>query len=856
MHSLSTFRRNTLTAAIAVICMASFQATANAADAGTPQATGSSSTGTPASSNNAPSGQDDSKNKNKSAVNLQQVVVTASPMASTEMDSSISVSTVDGDQIQTSGAQNAADLLRDIPGIRSESSGGAGNANVSVRGLPVASGGAKYVQYQIDGMPVLEFGDTAFATPDQFLRLDYNIDHVEAVRGGSSSIFASNAPGAILNFITKDGSQPGGDIGVTTGVGVYDYKRIDFDYGGSLSATTRYHFGGFVQSGNGQKNTGDTSQKGGQLMGNITHDIDGGFLRLNLQFTDTRDPVYLPVPLLITGSNSDPHISSIPGFNIQSGTLQSPYFSTDTALNAQGQVIHTNISNGYDTHVNAIGGEGKFKLGDNTGWTLDDKFRLAENYGAFTGPYATNTEDAQSFANSIGGAGSYYTYATDPNAGKRVTNPGTLGGNGYVEETALFNVSLPNMDNATNNLSLSRDFDTAYGDINLQFGYYHSQQNIVQDWHWNTYLQTVQSPDSVLLNLYNAAGKELTSNGLLAYGTPTFCDSCTRYYDAKYMMDAPFVSTTWETDNGWRFDGGLRFDRITGSGYYAQSNEYEAVNITGGSTLSVPEESVPVFTGSTSPIDYSLTHLEYSFGANYNFNQDLAWFVRASDGARFNSDRLLFGGGIEADGSVPNSVGVNIVKQYETGVKWSTPHTSLFVTAFMANTSETNEDVTNVLQPFINAVYHSRGVEFEGSVNYGHFSLSGGVTYTHSLIVSDSITPADVDNVPQRQANWVYQFSPSYSWHAFNVGATVIGTTKSYADDTNGLVMPGYTQVNAYVSYDINERMTASLSVNNLFNAIGLTEVDGSPADVTSNGLNTARSILGRTINISWKYHL
>jgi outer membrane receptor for ferrienterochelin and colicin len=112
------------------------------------------------------------------------------------MDSSISVSTLDADQIQTSGAQNAADLLRSIPGIRSESSGGAGNANVSVRGLPVASGGSKYVQYQVDGMPVLEFGDTAFATPDTFLRTDYNIDHVEAVRGGSSSIFASNAPGA------------------------------------------------------------------------------------------------------------------------------------------------------------------------------------------------------------------------------------------------------------------------------------------------------------------------------------------------------------------------------------------------------------------------------------------------------------------------------------------------------------------------------------------------------------------------------------------------------------------------------------------------------------------------------------
>ncbi|HKT27766.1 TonB-dependent siderophore receptor [Dyella sp.] len=850
MHPLSTFRRNTLTVAIALMCTASFQATAGTTDTSAPQATSSTPSNAQTGSSDASS---QAKDKKQNSVNLQQVVVTGSPLPSTEMNSSISVSTVDGGQIQSSGVQNAADLLRTIPGIRSESSGGAGNANISVRGLPVASGGSKFVQFQVDGMPVLEFGDTAFATPDTFLRTDYNIDHVEAVRGGSSSIFASNAPGAIINFITKDGSTQGGDIGLTVGLGKYDDQRLDFDYGGPLSTSTRYHFGGFVQHGNGQKNTDYTSSSGGQLMGNITHDIDGGFLRLNLQFTDTYDPVYLPVPVMITGNNSDPHVSSIPGFNVQSGVLQSPYFTNDTALNAQGQTIHTNIRDGYHTRVNAIGGEGKFSLGDD--WTLHEQFRLAENYGAFTGPYPTNVESAQTLADSIGGAGSYLTYATGPNAGKRVTSPATLGGNGLASETALFNVSLPNMDNFTNNISLSRTFDTDVGKGTLQFGYYHSQQNVVQDWHWNMYLQTVQSQDSALLNVYSASGKLMTENGLVAYGTPGFCGSCNRYYDAKYMMDAPFVSMTWET-GPWRFDGGVRFDRINGSGYYVGATQTAAVDVNRDGVLSVPEQSVPVYGGATSPINYSKSHLEYSFGANYTIDSNLALFLRASSGARFNSDRLLFGGGILADGSVPQGIGVNVVKQYEGGVKWNTAHTSLFVTGFMANTQEQNEDVTSTIEPFISRHYHARGVEFEGSVNYGHFSLAGGMTYTHSRIVSDAITPADVGNVPQRQANWVYQFSPSYSWRAFNFGATLIGTTKSYASDPNGLVMPGYTQVNTYVSYDINDRMTASLSVNNLFNAIGLTEVDSSPETVTSNGINTARSILGRTIYLNWQYHL
>jgi len=86
---------------------------------------------------------------------LQEVVVTATPAGSPKMQSSVSVSTLNADALQQLQPLSAADVLRDIPGIRSEASGGEGNANVAVRGLPVASGGAKYVQFQEDGLPVL-----------------------------------------------------------------------------------------------------------------------------------------------------------------------------------------------------------------------------------------------------------------------------------------------------------------------------------------------------------------------------------------------------------------------------------------------------------------------------------------------------------------------------------------------------------------------------------------------------------------------------------------------------------------------------------------------------------------------------
>ena len=82
------------------------------------------------------------------------------------MKSSVSISTLNEQQIKDSGATNAAEVLRSVPGIRSESSGGEGNANMTVRGLPISAGGSRYFQMQEDGLPILQFGDIAFATPD------------------------------------------------------------------------------------------------------------------------------------------------------------------------------------------------------------------------------------------------------------------------------------------------------------------------------------------------------------------------------------------------------------------------------------------------------------------------------------------------------------------------------------------------------------------------------------------------------------------------------------------------------------------------------------------------------------------
>ena len=86
-----------------------------------------------------------------------EVIVTGTVNPRQSLQSSISISTLKGDQIAQSAPRSTAEILRSIPGIRSEASAGDGNTNITVRGVPIATGGSKFLLLQEDGLPVLQF---------------------------------------------------------------------------------------------------------------------------------------------------------------------------------------------------------------------------------------------------------------------------------------------------------------------------------------------------------------------------------------------------------------------------------------------------------------------------------------------------------------------------------------------------------------------------------------------------------------------------------------------------------------------------------------------------------------------------
>jgi len=359
---------------------------------------------------------------------LDEVVVTGTASGASKMKQSNSISTVGVDQILQAQPTNSADILRSIPGVRSESSGGGGNANVTVRGLPISAGGARYVQFQEDGLPVMLFGDVAFATPDMFLRADGSLERLEVVRGGSASTLGTNAPGGIINFISKTGDEPGGSVGISTGLG-YDEKRFDFDYAGKLSDKTRFFVGGYTTSGQGPRNAPANGIQGHQIKANITQELDNGFVRLSFKSLDDKSPLFMPAPVSIRNGV----ISELPGIDPRKATFYSPYWVADATLTKNNTMVNSNVNDGLRVKNNAIGFETELKLAN--GWKLSEKFRIAENSGRFISIFP-----ADDVANAAAGT----KYATGPKKGQNYT--------GKSFTATVFNTSMDDMGATTNDV--------------------------------------------------------------------------------------------------------------------------------------------------------------------------------------------------------------------------------------------------------------------------------------------------------------------------------------------------------------------------------------------------------------------
>jgi len=788
-------------------------------------------------------GEDSQRARVDDAIDLDAVIVTGTSGTRTRMQESVSSSVIGIESIQNSAPRSTAEIFRNIPGIRSEASGGEGNANIAVRGLPVASGGAKFLQLHEDGLPVLEFGDIAFGNADIFLRNDYSLDRVEAIRGGSASTFASNSPGGIINFISNTGETEGGSVGISRGLlEGFDNTRYDFHYGAPINDDWRFHVGGFYRNGDSVRDAGFTAEKGGQIKANLTREFDNGYIRFNFKHLNDRAIGILPMPVLANGSNSNPNLGSVPGFDAKHDTPHSPFFRTDFGLDGENNRRVTDIDDGMHPRTTAFGTELEFDL--DGGWKLADRFRTANTDGRFVSPFPASVGDGAGIAESIAGAGATLKYANGPNAGDTFT--------GQVINTVLFNSEINSLDNTVNDLKLSRKFEFGAGrQLDFVAGYYKSSQTIALDWTWNSYLQELKGNNAALIDVFAADGTPFSQGGLYAFGVPAFGNCCTRSYDVDYDIDAPYAALTFTLDK-LTLDASIRQDYGDADGSFAGTVQAANVDVNGDGIIQQTERSVSlVDVANQNPVNYDWSYTSYSFGANYLFSDDLAGFARVSRGGRANADRLLFGV-VQADGNVSAEQSVDVVKQQELGVKWRLGDLNLFVTGFHAETSEQNFEVTS--QRFFDRTFEAYGAELEASYRLNQFSFTGGVTYTDAEINKDQITPEVEGNTPRRQADFIYQGTAAWEGYDFRLGVNLIGTSASFAQDNNQLKMPSYAQVNLFANYRLTDTLVLAVDVNNLFDKFAITESEEGSIVEGQDNIIRARTIPGRSAQVSLRY--
>ncbi len=782
------------------------------------------------------------------ANSLDEVVVTGSSNPKKKIESSVAITTMGVEQIKEAAPQSSADLLKSVPGIYVESSGGEAGNNIFVRGIP-ADGSFRYVSVEEDGMPVFASPEAMFGNIDNYFRVDETVKRLEAVRGGSSSIFASNAPGGIINLISKTGDADTEGI-VKMSVGDYGLFRTDFNVGGPLSEEWRYNIGGFYRVDDGVRDVGFTANQGGQLKANLTRNLNNGKLKLYGKYLNDRNTFYLPIPVVVDGNK----IEDLSGVDKNYGTLATPELQHLSAPMPGGGLFTQDLQDGIHNEMTTIGAVLDLDLG--SGWKLREHIKRSDIDTRFNAIFSlSNPLTASDFVSGKYGLTMddvQFSYAL---SGETLTETqmNSLNGNGLVAEVGWWSVGLK-MDDIANKLEVTKKLDK----VSLNLGYFYQYDNQAAQWYWQDALVEVKDKPSLLDVTNTSTGQALTDHGYTRYGS-TYLN-----YDFSTSLNAFFINADWEATEKLTIDAGFRLD----TGKIEGETERTASNDLGGDTAA--DDNVTFGTGVWDNWDYDYTDWSASIGVNYAFNNQNAVFGRISRGFRAPDDNnLVFSNGYISNGE---EIDRETVWQGEVGYKYFGRTIGLFASGFYS--SFQNLPFTSVLGDGSNTTVYADsetfGLELESRINYKQFGLNINGTFQSAQYKSfEGIDPDsgasfnNTDNKIKRIPEMYFGITPHYTFILNEEKGSQLKWLYTwrfvgdrYADPANTNELPAYHEFNSSVLYDMNEKLNFTFTVNNIFNGAGLTE--GNPREDgltgSTSSFKQARPILGRNFVASIAY--
>jgi outer membrane receptor protein involved in Fe transport len=769
-------------------------------------------------------------------LSMDQIVVTGAISPYEKIESSVAVTTQTAEEIEQKAPLNTAQLLEVVPGFWSESSGGEGGNNLFARGIP-QDGSFRYVAMYEDGLPVFESPELAFTNVDLLMRVDTTVNSMEAVRGGTSSIFASNAPAGLVNFVNKTGGEiPEGAVKFT--IGDYDLFRLDFTYGGPLGENWRYQLGGFYRTDNGIRDPGFPANRGGQLKANITRLFDNGYLRFRAKHMDERNIFYLPIPLQNPSSPT-----GISGFDPNFGTLTTNDAAIVKIPTPDGDVLTRNLKDGMNPVLTQAGGELFLEL-DN-GWTFKDSMRFTKADVLFNAVFSLfDPADANIFAqNQLGrvpGAVGYrYSYTHFPDL---VFDPDNANGNGLVVNSGWWTVKKP-LRQFVNDLRFTKQLPSNA----FTLGFYVSAYDVDEQWIFNNILTEVRDQPRLLeLELLDSNGDVLTSvtqDGFTRYG------DFHRNASSDVELFAVYLSDEWQATPKLRIDTGIRYESSDMTGSVEELGTFDL-----GDPTTLADDSVTWGTGNFLPFDYSFDDVAVSVGLNYSFSPGFALYGRVSQGFRMPDLEQWTDGNVTERGSSED------VNQIEGGVKYSSPRVGAFASVFLSqfdNVPFTDE----VIDPSGQLVTARRfasteTIGLEAEVIFEivqNFQLGITATLQRPEFRDFKFTFGGQQfdfsgNQVRRIPEVLVSLRPSYRVGRFSVFGSWQYVDERFVDDANTITLPQYDVLDVGATYDLGRAVTLDLRVTNVTNSIGLTE--GNPRTGQIVGVQQdifmARPILGR----------
>ncbi len=772
---------------------------------------------------------------------LEEIIVTGvATGARRKIDASFAISTLNADQIAEFAPLHTGDLFNSTPGILAENTGGETGTNTFVRGFAQSSGSG-FVTVQLNGLPIYPTSVSGFIENSALFRLDESVERVEALRGGSAVLLSNAQPGVTFNFLQRKGGPNFEGIAKVTTTD-YGLRRVDFLESGPLNESTFYSVGGFYRSSPGIRDAEYIGDYGGQLDLQLTHKVDGGEVNVWARHTDDHNNWYLPIPVQIGADNKS--VTEFPGFPAGSGTYQgndNRFGVIETGPNGETRALDS--KDGRAVKLSILGASLERDLGG--GWNLNARTGYTSGSGGLVGPVGGgNPQTLQSFiADTIAAANA------DPAVVAAAGGPATSAVNLRYTGTgaAITDTSIEVMPVGLWYVNL--DFSAFVADLRLArtigrntitFGGYLSDESYQDEWSLGNNRLLTATPHGQRIDFGLDNGVTVTRDGFIGAS----------FYSRSIAVDtrawAAFMLDEWQVTTKLRLEAGGRYEKRNYAGN--QRGIVFGADLD-NNPLTLYDSGAAYLTGNYSPVSFKDDHLSWTAAANFQVAPTFSMFARASSGARFP----------DPDNIVNGQVLTQSIRQYEAGAKLLRSRFSLFATLF-------HNDFSNV--PFFelingNAVLSSSGsrasgLELEADVRpFRKFSVALLGTYVDSKLVGGGNPGKRLF----RQPEFAVKVTPKCEFVVGGVGGAVYGSVTSffgdrYSDLANEQPIAPYAQVDIGAYVKMHEQFTARVSVDNIFDELGLTERNprASGTGVTS-GLTLGRPIFGRTAQFSLEYH-